>query len=427
MNRPMSPDEFRDYLRLLTSLLRLSRHQQAAIAEELRSHLEARFDDLIQRGMDPQQAVSTALAEFGDAAALAAELSAISRLKNRRRIMRLTTGSLIATLLITMAVAALWPDRAGNWQGTTAQAQQEEQAASGEPKETETEPASGFAPADPNDIVWERLEQHTDVEFIDIPLADAMEFLSEQNKFQCHFDMISLEEEGVDLNETAVNLNLKNIPVRMALRLILDPLYLTYTLDQGVVIITSQEAVHQKYLQVRVYGVADLVEPQRHPAAGTGPGSRPPKSQAKPAVQEGSDELGEQTSGVSSFYVQYGALNGGASSLVVPRMVYPKGPPYDITALAGVILHTVDPDSWEETGGGGSARIREFRGALIISQSAENHRKIEKLLNDLRQAVQTAGQPLPAGAAIGGLGGGFGGGGFGGGGFGGGGGGAFGK
>ncbi len=411
MNPPMSPDEFRDYLRLLTSLLRLSRHQQAAIAEELRSHLEARFDDLIQQGIDPQQAVSTALAEFGDAAALAAELSAISRLKNRRRIMRLTTGSLIATLLIAMAAVALWPDRAGNWRSKTVQAQQTE------PVESKTEPTAELKPADPNEIVWRQLEQEIDVEVIDVPLEDAVASLSKQNHFQFYFDRASLENEGIDVREALVNLSLKNIPLRMALRLILDPHDLSYTLDHGVVIITTQEAVHRKYLHVRVYGVGDLVERRPAPSDDGASESAPPKSRAK-----ATDQSRSGAAGASTMYVQYdgnmgfrGGLGGGLGGTMGvpagPRGVIADGAPYDISDLADVILLTIDPESWEEYGVG-FARICQFRDTLIISQTVQNHRKIEKLLNDLRQAVQTAGPPIPDSAAIGGLGGGFGGGRF---------------
>ena len=55
---------------LLTSLLRLSRSQTEAIARELRDHLEERLTDLLDRGIEQDEAARIALEEFGDAAGL---------------------------------------------------------------------------------------------------------------------------------------------------------------------------------------------------------------------------------------------------------------------------------------------------------------------------------------------------------------------
>ncbi len=73
----MSPDEFQNYLGLLSRLLRLRTTEREAIEEELRVHLEERFAALSAQGIEPKRAVSMALAEFGDAAALAAEFAAV--------------------------------------------------------------------------------------------------------------------------------------------------------------------------------------------------------------------------------------------------------------------------------------------------------------------------------------------------------------
>ncbi|MGW8256700.1 MAG: permease prefix domain 1-containing protein, partial [Thermoguttaceae bacterium] len=78
MNAGMSPDEFQNYLGLLSRLLRLKATEREAIAEELRSHLEERVATLTAEGIEPARAISMALAEFGDAAALAAEFTAVS-------------------------------------------------------------------------------------------------------------------------------------------------------------------------------------------------------------------------------------------------------------------------------------------------------------------------------------------------------------
>src|SRR6202008_3010532 len=66
----MSDHEFNNYLTLLAGLLRLGDKQRRAIAEELRTHLEDRVEELLARGVSRDEAVQRALAEFGDAAGL---------------------------------------------------------------------------------------------------------------------------------------------------------------------------------------------------------------------------------------------------------------------------------------------------------------------------------------------------------------------
>src|SRR5687767_10357401 len=107
----MSDREFENYLALLSSLLRLDRKQQASIADELRAHLEDRLEELLARGVSHDDAVRQALAEFGDAAGLAGQFGAISMNRKRRWLMRLTTFSVAATLLLAAGLAIFWPGR----------------------------------------------------------------------------------------------------------------------------------------------------------------------------------------------------------------------------------------------------------------------------------------------------------------------------
>src|SRR5688572_4070770 len=105
----MSDREFDNYLALLARLLRLGEKQRQAIAGELRAHLEDRLDELLDRGVPHDEAVQLALEEFGDAAALASEFVSLARNKRRRWIMRLTTASVAATVLIAAAIFTFWP------------------------------------------------------------------------------------------------------------------------------------------------------------------------------------------------------------------------------------------------------------------------------------------------------------------------------
>src|SRR5689334_1413802 len=107
----MSDREFENYLTLLAGLLRLSGKQRDAIADELRSHLEDRLDELMARGVSREEAVKQALAEFGDAAGLAGQFLAVQRNRKRRWLMRMTTFSIAATILVAAGIAIFWPGR----------------------------------------------------------------------------------------------------------------------------------------------------------------------------------------------------------------------------------------------------------------------------------------------------------------------------
>jgi hypothetical protein len=74
----------------------------------------------------------------------------------------------------------------------------------------------------------------------------------------------------------------------------------------------------------------------------------------------------------------------------------PKSPPYDdvffpsgedrVEGLTSIITKTVAPDSWRDAGGK-EGDILEWSGVLVILQTPENHRDIERLLESLRRAA----------------------------------------
>src|SRR5947207_13254418 len=107
----MSDREFENYLALLSRLLNLSAKHRARIAGELRTHLEDRLDDLIGQGIQHDDAVRQALEEFGDAAGLAGQFVAISQNRKRRWLMRMTTFSAAAIVLVAAGLAIFWPGR----------------------------------------------------------------------------------------------------------------------------------------------------------------------------------------------------------------------------------------------------------------------------------------------------------------------------
>jgi hypothetical protein len=72
---------------------------------------------------------------------------------------------------------------------------------------------------------------------------------------------------------------------------------------------------------------------------------------------------------------------GTPATHLVPQSV---GAGFDFDTLIEAIQSTIEPESWENTGGRGS--IAPLGGMLVISQTAAIHKKIETLLRDLREA-----------------------------------------
>lgn len=114
----MSEQDFEMYLTLLAKTLRLSDKQRSAIANELRDHLEARLEELTSEGVGKHDAIKTALAEFGDASALANDFTTIGKHRNRRRIMQTAFGTIAAAAVVAFAVMTLTPN---NYQGNPTQ------------------------------------------------------------------------------------------------------------------------------------------------------------------------------------------------------------------------------------------------------------------------------------------------------------------
>src|SRR4029079_10521767 len=95
----MSQQEFDSYLALLCRLLRIAPQQREQVAEEFRTHMEDRLEELLATGLSRETAIQQAIGEFGDAAGLAAELLKIQQGRRKRWIMRLSVASVLCVTL----------------------------------------------------------------------------------------------------------------------------------------------------------------------------------------------------------------------------------------------------------------------------------------------------------------------------------------
>jgi hypothetical protein len=291
----MSHQEFENYLALLARLLRVGPRERQRVAEEFRSHMEDRLDDLLARGMPRDEAVRQALEEFGDAAGLAAQLVSINRHRRNRWLMRLTTASVAAVILVAAGIVTFWP---GNNAGpgparTVAQDPAKPQPGKADPNQ----PVDPFAPPaaapvvtsvapaaeQPTTTLADKLNGRTDAEFVETPLKDAIEFLASKSDLQIILKAKRLEEAGINVDQP-VSVRLKNVRLSTLLDVMLEDLGLVYTEKDDLVVITTPDDA-QATMEVRVYDCRDLLTmptvglPMAGPML---PGEAPPPSGPAP-------------------------------------------------------------------------------------------------------------------------------------------------
>jgi hypothetical protein len=101
------------------------------------------------------------------------------------------------------------------------------------------------------------LKSPTQVDFIETPLQDVIDFLKDYHGIEIQIDTKALNDVGIDPT-TPITKNLKGISLRSALKLMLRELELTYVVQDEVLLITTPEEAETR-LSTKVYPVADLV------------------------------------------------------------------------------------------------------------------------------------------------------------------------
>lgn len=175
----------------------------------------------------------------------------------------------------------------------------------------------------------EALARKTSVEFVETPLADAIAELEQRLRFEVEIDHRSLNDMGIGC-DTPVTRRLSGISIESALDLLLRDLDLTFTTKDNILLILTKEA-EACDLRVKVYPVGDLT----------------------------------------------------------------KDAPHGVDHLATTVKKTVAPTSWDEVGGPAAIVPCENAGmkVLVVSQTWNVHRKIERLLADLHSARHSQGGP----------------------------------
>jgi uncharacterized membrane protein YgcG len=203
-----------------------------------------------------------------------------------------------------------------------------------------------------------------EMKFDGVALAECIDFLRDITDANIVVNWRALEGAGVT-RETLVNLKLRNVTLRKALSLILAEASagegVTYSLDDGVIEVTTTELANQKMF-TRVYPVGDLL--MEIPNFDQAPTFNLDQTQASGGGRGGSGNSGGGGGGLFT-----GSGSGGEREK-------DKGASKTERAqeLLDLIRDVIYPDIWREAGG--TASIRMFRDNLVVTAPRAVHEAI---------------------------------------------------
>ena len=358
----MPDHEFENYLTLISRFLRLSPAQREAIGEELRDHFESRLTELINAGKSHDEAVRLALAEFGDAAGLAAEFSHISQARRRRLVMRCTVASVAALAAAVFVAMAVWPDH----HGRVVRDAMADNAA----KTPEKTAAGPIPTADSMTAETEaRLEEFLTAEYNNVPLNEFLASVCDKLKIQFILDRPALRDATIDPATAPVDIKLQHVRAKMLLELALGEFNLNYVVDDGILRVSTMDKLNSQLI-TRVYDCRAIlnVDPKAEPID---------KRDANGAAfrQSAFDGEASSTNGTRSLF----QLIQASPPVLSPAKQSHASTPAE--KLIDVICTTIASPTWSSVGGQGT--ICEYNGLLVVSQTQEVQQQVADLLEQI--------------------------------------------
>lgn len=250
-----------------------------------------------------------------------------------------------------------------------------------------TAPVARLENVERNDArTQQHLAQQIPIEFVETPLADALEYLRDVLNVQVYANWKPIEQAGVG-PDSPISLNLKQVRGAMALELILDQAgadQLAYIIRDGVVIVSTISDLEGATM-MRVYNCRDLLSRANQ--------SYDPSAMGAPPGMSGGSGYGEYGSGGYGGMAPpggggYPGAGGGVpgkeqpTQVVTPTVSSPAG-----QRLVNILTSAVKPATWQSAGGVGS--IAEFQGLIVVNHNARVHAQIEQMLQQLRKAARS--------------------------------------
>jgi general secretion pathway protein D len=255
--------------------------------------------------------------------------------------------------------------------------------------------------------IEQKLRTPVTLQFKDAPLSTVMEYLAKLADVNLHLDPQGLAQEGVT-TDTPVTITLgREISLKSALNLILQPLHLSYVIKDEVLKVTSEQLRDGEVYTV-TYSVADLVIPipnfvpnprmglagAYHDALGSigfggnmafGGGSSPLAVVASRDGNKNSARISDTV--LAQAQASGGPVAGGTRNS--PMGFGPGGlgggAQADFDSLIDLITSTIKPTTWDAVGGPGSIAPFETNLSIVVSQTQDVHEEIVDLLEQLRR------------------------------------------
>jgi general secretion pathway protein D len=248
--------------------------------------------------------------------------------------------------------------------------------------------------------IQKRLDVKVKPAFRDQPLAAVLDSLSKEAAVAIHLDMVGLEQEAVR-SDTPVTLSLDQpISLKSALKLLLEPLHLSYVVRDEVLKVTSPQLVRGDVYAV-TYPVADLVLPiPNFSSDGLGISGALKEGYNQAAVRNSlAVHVGPSPAGIPAAASGDAGLGAGSLAQIqgsgrtttgsTPSI--PFGPPsvgggqHNFGPLIDLIQQTVAAETWNTVGGQGAISPFDTNLSLVVSQTQEVHDQIADLLEQLRR------------------------------------------
>ncbi|MHC4619501.1 MAG: DUF3738 domain-containing protein [Planctomycetota bacterium] len=240
-------------------------------------------------------------------------------------------------------------------------------------------PAASPKTARSRSDVHKQLERTVDLSGLhpEMPFSEALEVLKNSVKPPLVIVVLWRDlEENADIDRTTP-INMDPIPeIRLgtALDLLLRSVSggiadLGYVVDDGVVVIATVESLPSR-LETRVYDLYGLLGPPADDSSAGG-------------------GYGGYGAGIGGYGGYGGYGRGGYGGAAYGRGGYGGADVRRAKKVQELIIETIEPESWSDSGGKGSITIQEGR-KLVVLQTPELHQKVEKLLSEMSKGVRNA-------------------------------------
>jgi general secretion pathway protein D len=259
--------------------------------------------------------------------------------------------------------------------------------------------------------IEQKLTTPVSLKFRQAALGEVLGYLQKVTQVNMYVDPQGLQAEGVTTDQQVTIDLSRDIQLKSALALILEPLHLSYIVKDEVLKITSEDKRHGQ-VYTKSYPVADLVIPipnfgpngregingalwEAYNRLGWGEGSNGAFAGA-PSVMAVASDTGAKTNAMLNPAVaaQMRTLGIPGTGQVQTGQPQPNqfgpgglkgGNQADFDSLIELITSTISPTTWTDSGGTGSIAPFETNLTLVVSQTQEVHEQIADLLQQLRR------------------------------------------